>query len=236
MSAAFTKKTFLDEIVSLSNVTKSYGPEKKKILALDSVSLTVKSGELSVVSGPSGSGKSTLLHIMGLLDKPTDGKAVFAGGDVSSMSDKKMAATRNKKTGIVFQSFHLLPRMSSVENVSLPLLYSGMKKKRASEFARDALSRVGLSDRETHRPGEMSGGECQRVAIARAIVNNPLIIFADEPTGNLDQKTGRDILGLFEKIHADKETTVVMITHDESAVSHWGRKIRMRDGKIVCDE
>ena len=225
-----------DKIIELSGITKLYNPGPNEVRALDDISLTIKTTELTVVSGPSGSGKSTLLHMMALLDRPTCGKVVFAGNDVSALSDKKMAFVRNSKIGIVFQSFYLLPRISAVDNVSLPLLYSGFKKKEASEISLGALLRVGLFERAAHLPGELSGGECQRVAIARAIVNNPLIILADEPTGNLDRKTGEEILDLFEKINEKDGTSVVMITHDEGSALRWGRKIRVQDGKIIYDE
>jgi putative ABC transport system ATP-binding protein len=184
--------------------------------------------------GPSGSGKSTLMNILGCLDSPTSGKYILNGHDVSTMLDNDLADIRNKEIGFVFQQFNLLPRLTALENVALPLVYAGISKKSRLEMAMEVLRKVDLMDRSHHRPNEMSGGQCQRVAIARALVNNPSIILADEPTGNLDTKTSYEIMNIFAKIH-DDGNTVVLVTHEEDISNYAKRVIRLRDGVIESD-
>jgi putative ABC transport system ATP-binding protein len=185
--------------------------------------------------GPSGSGKSTLMNILGCLDSPTAGKYILNGQDVSKMEDDDLAAVRNKEIGFVFQQFNLLPRLTALENVALPLVYAGISKKLRNEMAMDVVQKVGLEDRSHHRPNELSGGQCQRVAIARALVNTPSLILADEPTGNLDSKTSIEIMEIFQKIH-DSGNTVVLVTHEEDIAHYAQRVIRLRDGVIETDK
>jgi putative ABC transport system ATP-binding protein len=185
--------------------------------------------------GPSGSGKSTLMNILGCLDSPTSGKYILNGHDVSTMADNDLADIRNKEIGFVFQQFNLLPRLTALENVALPLVYAGISKKTRLEMAMEVLRKVDLTDRSHHRPNELSGGQCQRVAIARALVNNPSIILADEPTGNLDTKTSYEIMNIFSKIH-DDGNTVVLVTHEEDISNYAKRVIRLRDGVIESDK
>ena len=185
--------------------------------------------------GPSGSGKSTLMNILGCLDSPSDGKYILNGHDVSTMLDNELAEIRNKEIGFVFQQFNLLPRLSALENVALPLVYAGIPKKIRNEMAEEVLRKVDLADRSHHKPNELSGGQCQRVAIARALVNNPSIILADEPTGNLDTKTSYEIMNIFSKIHEDGNT-VVLVTHEEDISNYAKRVIRLRDGLIESDK
>jgi putative ABC transport system ATP-binding protein len=185
--------------------------------------------------GPSGSGKSTLMNILGCLDSPTSGTYILNGHDVSKMPDNELAEIRNKEIGFVFQQFNLLPRLTALENVALPLVYSGISKKLRTEMAMEVIKKVDLEDRHHHKPNELSGGQCQRVAIARALVNNPAIILADEPTGNLDTKTSYEIMNIFSKIHADGNT-VVLVTHEEDISNYAHRVIRLRDGVIETDK
>ena len=204
------------------------------INALKSVSIDIYKNEYVALMGPSGSGKSTLMNLLGWLDTPSSGTYTLNGIDVSSMSDNELAEVRNKEIGFVFQTFNLLPRMSSLENVALPLVYSGMKRDIRLERAEEVLSSVGLDGRMMHKPNELSGGQRQRVAIARALVNRPAIILADEPTGNLDSKTSIEIMGLFEEIHK-RGNTVILVTHEPDIALHAHRIIRLRDGLIESD-
>ncbi len=204
------------------------------IEALKSVTINVNRGEYVAFMGPSGSGKSTLMNIIGCLDTPTNGRYVLNGKDVSDMSESELAEIRNKEIGFVFQTFNLLPRMSSLENVALPLIYSGLNKANRTEKAQMALKNVGLADRGKHKPNELSGGQRQRVAIARALVNDPSILLADEPTGNLDSKTSYEIMDLFDQLHR-KGNTIVMVTHEEDIAQYAHRIIRLRDGLVESD-
>ncbi len=205
------------------------------IEALKSISISINKGEYVAFMGPSGSGKSTLMNIVGCLDTPTSGTYILNGKDVSDMSDNELAEIRNKEIGFVFQTFNLLPRSTSLENVALPLIYAGYSKSERTEMALDALKSVGLGDRAKHKPNELSGGQRQRVAIARALVNNPSIVLADEPTGNLDTKTSYEIMDLFEELHS-KGNTIIMVTHEEDIAQYSHRIIRLRDGLIESDQ
>ncbi|MCC7541672.1 MAG: ABC transporter ATP-binding protein [Deltaproteobacteria bacterium] len=220
--------------VVIENLEKVYDAEHEDIAvrAVAGISFSVKSGESVAIIGPSGCGKSTLLHILGCLDRPTKGTYRLGGRNVAELDDDELARLRNQHIGFVFQSFNLLPRMSAVENVELPLLYAGTKRAREKAFA--ALERVGLADRATHMPNELSGGQKQRVAIARAIVTGPSIILCDEPTGALDSKTGREVLALLGRLHADG-ATLLMVTHDLKVARSLQRALHMKDGLIVAD-
>jgi putative ABC transport system ATP-binding protein len=217
------------------NVIETYDLRKTYILgettvhALDGINCSIAEGEMVAITGPSGSGKSTLMHILGCLDTPDDGKYFLAGENVAKMTKDQLAHVRNRRIGFVFQSFNLLPRMSALQNVELPLLYSGAKKPR--ELAKNALETVGLKDRMHHEPNQLSGGQRQRVAVARAIVTNPSMILADEPTGNLDSKTGDEILALFKQLNSEGRT-VIVVTHDRFVASYCGRQISILDGRI----
>lgn len=206
----------------------------EQIFALRSIDLEVQPGEYLAIMGQSGSGKSTLMNIIGCLDRPTAGDYWLNGQRVSTMRDKQLAGARNREIGFVFQTFNLLPRMTALHNVEVPLIYSGMKKRERVEQARAALETVGLSDRMLHRPSEMSGGQRQRVAIARALVTKPSILLADEPTGNLDSSTGEEIMRLFDSIHASGNTLIV-VTHEQHIADHAQRVVRLSDGDIVSD-
>lgn len=208
---------------------------RQELKVLKGVSLDILKNDYVALMGPSGSGKSTLMNILGCLDSPTSGTYVLNGQDVSQMSDDELAEVRNKEIGFVFQQFNLLPRLTALENVALPLVYAGVNKKIRTEKALEVLDQVNLSDRSHHKPNEMSGGQCQRVAIARALVNNPSLILADEPTGNLDSKTSHEIMEIFGKIHA-AGNTVVLVTHEEDIARHAHRIIRLRDGLIETDK
>lgn len=205
------------------------------IKVLKSVSLVVNRGEYVALMGPSGSGKSTLMNILGCLDTPTSGQYVLNGTDVSSLSDNELAEIRNKEIGFIFQTFNLLPRATALENVVLPLIYAGLSKQERNEKALTVLNQVGLSNRVTHKPNELSGGQRQRVAIARALVNQPSILLADEPTGNLDTSTSIEIMGLLHEIH-QQGNTIIIVTHEEDIAQHAHRIIRLRDGEIESDE
>jgi putative ABC transport system ATP-binding protein len=218
-------------MIELENVTKVYPMGATEVRALDGVSLTIADGEWVAITGPSGSGKSTLMAIIGCLDSPTSGIYRLDGIEVERMSDDELAAVRNRKVGFVFQTFNLLARASALENVELPLMYSSVNHRR--EKARAALEAVGLGDRMTHRPSELSGGQQQRVAIARALVTQPSILLADEPTGNLDSKTGREIMALFADLHRTRGITVIFVTHDPAIAASAQRAIHLKDGVIV---
>src|SRR5215218_1597810 len=221
-------------IIHLENIRKNYYLGKQVIEVLKGISLDVFKNEYMALMGPSGSGKSTLMNIIGCLDTATSGVYVLNEKDVSKMPDNDLAEVRNKEIGFVFQQFNLLPRLTAAENVALPLVYNGTSKKLRMEQALEMLNRVGLADRSHHKPNELSGGQCQRVAIARALVNNPSIILADEPTGNLDSKTSYEIMHIFKKIHEDGNT-VVLVTHEED-ISHYAKRIiRLRDGVLESD-
>jgi putative ABC transport system ATP-binding protein len=220
-------------MIDLENITKIYRMGKVEVPALRGITINIKQGEMVAIVGASGSGKSTLMNIIGFLDKPTMGKYTLDGTDVSQLNDNQLAEMRNKKIGFVFQTFNLLPRTSALSNVELPLVYSGgwQKRKRAME----ALERVGLAVRAKHKPTELSGGEQQRVAIARALVNNPTVILADEPTGNLDSAASAEIVSIFCRLNQDG-ITVVMVTHEMDIAKQTQRIVRLLDGKIVSDE
>lgn len=221
-------------IIHLNDIRKSYFMGKEPIEVLKGISLDIYKNEYVALMGPSGSGKSTLMNILGCLDSPTGGKYVLNNHDVSKMPDNDLAEVRNKEIGFVFQQFNLLPRLSALENVALPLIYAGIAKKQRIEMAHDVLNKVGLSSRSHHKPNELSGGQCQRVAIARALINHPSIILADEPTGNLDTKTSIEIMDIFGAIQAGGNT-VVLVTHEEDIANHAHRIVRLRDGVIESD-
>jgi putative ABC transport system ATP-binding protein len=223
-------------MIELENVTKTYRMGQTKVVALDTINLNIDQGEMVAIMGPSGSGKSTLMAILGCLDIPSKGSYRLEGQEVEKLSDNQLAQIRSRKVGFVFQQFNLLSRTDALENVMLPLLYDGVHGKARVEKAKAALETVGLADRMHHNPNQLSGGEQQRVAIARALVNDPTILLADEPTGNLDTKTGEEIIGLFQKLHEEKGQTVIYVTHDSFIARHTQRIIRLVDGKIISDE
>lgn len=225
----------MNAIIHLQEITKNYYLGKQVIEVLKGITLDILKNEYVALMGPSGSGKSTLMNILGCLDTPTTGSYILNGNDVSRMSDNDLAEVRNKEIGFVFQQFNLLPRLTAAENVALPLVYAGVSKKQRLERAMHVLEQVSLADRSHHRPNELSGGQNQRVAIARALVNDPSIILADEPTGNLDSKTSYEIMDIFEQIHA-AGNTVVLVTHEEDIANHAHRIIRLRDGILESDK
>lgn len=225
----------MQPIIHLEDIRKSYYMGKQSLQVLKGIDLDIQKNEYVALMGPSGSGKSTLMNILGCLDSPTGGRYILNGNDVSKMEDNALAEIRNKEIGFVFQQFNLLPRLSAVDNVALPLVYAGIPKKRRTEMAMEVLRKVGLEDRSHHKPNELSGGQSQRVAIARALVNNPSIILADEPTGNLDTKTSIEIMDIFGTIQA-AGNTVVLVTHEEDIANHAHRIVRLRDGLIESDK
>ncbi len=224
-----------EEIIRLEDIRRIYRVGNQEVRALDGVSLSVYKNEYVAIMGPSGSGKSTLMNILGCLDSPSSGKYVLNGLDVSEMEDGELADVRNREIGFVFQSFNLLPRYNALENVALPMVYAGVPAKERKERAAAALESVALSERMEHRPNELSGGQKQRVALARALINNPSIILADEPTGNLDTHTSIEIMRLFDDIYS-RGNTVIVVTHEEDIAAYAHRIIRLRDGKVESDK
>lgn len=224
----------MDSIIHLENIIKTYFMGSNSLTVLKGLSLDIYRNEYVALMGPSGSGKSTLMNIIGCLDTPSEGTYILNGSDVSKMSDDDLAEVRNKEIGFVFQQFNLLPRLTAAENVALPLVYAGVSKKERTDRAMEALNKVGLSERSHHKPNEMSGGQIQRVAIARALVNNPSILLADEPTGNLDSKTSVEVMEIFGKIQ-ESGNTVVLVTHEEDIAGYAKRVVRLRDGVIESD-
>lgn len=224
----------MSSIIHLNNIEKNYFMGNQAISALKGINLDIHLNEYVALMGTSGSGKSTLMNILGCLDSPTAGAYILNGRDVSKMADNDLAEVRNKDIGFVFQQFNLLPRLNAAENVALPLVYAGIAKKERMQRALEVLAKVGLADRSHHKPNEMSGGQMQRVAIARALINNPAIILADEPTGNLDSKTSVEVMEIFSKIQA-AGNTVILVTHEEDIASYARRIVRLRDGVIESD-
>lgn len=225
----------MQSIISVSDISKIYQLGQLQVKALQSISLKIDENEYVALMGPSGSGKSTLMNILGCLDTPSSGKYLLNGIDVSSMTDNELANIRNTQIGFIFQTFNLLPRLTALDNVALPLVYRGNSQKDRTEKAKESLEMVGLGDRMKHKPNELSGGQRQRVAIARAIVGDPAIILADEPTGNLDTKTSIEIMSILEKIH-DHGNTIILVTHEPDISEHAHRIIRLRDGWVESDE
>ncbi len=224
----------MNEVIRLRNIRKSYFLGKQELPVLKGIDLLIGQNEYVALMGPSGSGKSTLMNILGCLDSPSAGEYILNGKDVSKMTDDLLAGVRNVEIGFVFQQFNLLPRLTAMENVALPLIYAGISRKEREERAEAMLDKVGLADRGHHKPNELSGGQSQRVAIARALINNPAILLADEPTGNLDTKTSVEIMELFGKIHTGGNT-VVLVTHEEDIARYTHRIIRIRDGNVESD-
>lgn len=225
-----------DVVIHIKDITKVYSMGEVKVHALRGVSLEVHSGEMVSIMGPSGSGKSTLMNIIGCLDQPTSGEYLLRGQPVSRMDDDQLADIRNRRIGFVFQTYNLLPRTTAITNVEVPLVYAGLKGKERKQRATGALEAVGLADRMKHKPNELSGGQQQRVAIARALVNEPSIILADEPTGNLDTKSGMEIVEIFQRLNRERSITVVFVTHEPDIAQHTRRIIRLLDGLVISDE
>ncbi|MFC4158101.1 ABC transporter ATP-binding protein [Chitinimonas lacunae] len=221
-------------MIELHAVSKRYRMGETEFLALDSVDLTIGRNEYVALLGPSGSGKSTLMNLLGCLDSPTSGRYLLNGRDVSTMNDDELARVRNREIGFVFQSFHLLPRMSVLDNVAQPLVYRGIGRSERERLAQQSLERVGLGDKLRHRPNQLSGGQRQRVAVARALVGRPSLLLADEPTGNLDSRTSEEIMALFDELHRDGQT-VVLVTHEPDIAAYCHRSVRVNDGRIAHD-
>ncbi|HUM50860.1 MAG TPA: ABC transporter ATP-binding protein [Chitinophagales bacterium] len=224
-----------NKIIELKGIKRYFNLGDETIYAIKEINLDIFKNEYVALMGPSGSGKSTLMNILGCLDTPSAGQYFLEGNDVSKVSDNELAAVRNKQIGFIFQTFNLIPRLTTIENVALPLIYAGWSKKQRDERAIEVLQQVGLGDRMKHKPNELSGGQRQRVAVARALVNNPSLILADEPTGNLDTKTSYEIMALFEEIH-NKGNTIVVVTHEEDIALYTHRIVRMRDGLVESDQ
>ena len=222
------------DLISLKNIHKIYNVGGEEVRALDGIDLNIQENEYLAIMGPSGSGKSTLMNMIGCLDTPTSGLYEFEGEMVQVMDDAQLASIRNRKIGFVFQTFNLLPKATAQHNVEIPLVYANIRKDQRTEMASKALHSVGLSDRSHHKPNELSGGQRQRVAIARALVNNPSIILADEPTGNLDSKSGHEIMNILDDLH-DRGNTIILVTHEDEIAQHAHRVIRLLDGKIIED-
>ena len=223
------------ELINLSDIYKIYNVGGEEVRALDGVDLTINNNEYLAIMGPSGSGKSTMMNMIGCLDTPTSGIYHFEGEEVHIMDDAQLASIRNRKIGFVFQTFNLLPKASALHNVEIPLVYANIRKEKRIDMASKALKDVGLEDRMHHKPNELSGGQRQRVAIARALVNNPSIILADEPTGNLDSKSGHEIMEILDNLHSTGNT-IILVTHEDDIAKHAKRTIRLFDGKIIKDE
>ncbi len=224
-----------NNVVRIQDVKKIYRMGKMEVAALNGVSVDISRGEFVSIMGPSGCGKSTLMHILGCLDRPTEGKIFLDEVDVGGLDDNQLADIRNKKVGFVFQTFNLLPKLNAIENIELPLIYAGISLEERRRRALELLELVGLKDRANHRPSELSGGQSQRIAIARALINNPSIILADEPTGNLDSKSGAEIIHLFKELN-EKGITLIMVTHDQDIGRNSKRIVRLKDGLIIEDE
>jgi putative ABC transport system ATP-binding protein len=223
-----------EEVIRTVSLTRHFILGKERIEVLKGIDISVKKNDYVAFMGPSGSGKSTFMNIIGCLDVPSSGEYWLNGSNVAKLNDHQLAAVRNKEIGFIFQTFNLLPRYTALENVALPLVYAGLPKKQRLEMASEALSQVGLADRMKHKPNELSGGQRQRVAVARALVNNPTILLADEPTGNLDSKTSYEIMGLFDQLH-QRGNTLIVVTHEEDIARHASRIVRLRDGLIASD-
>lgn len=224
----------MSSVITIRDITRDFYLGQEVVKVLKGINLDIEKGEYVAIMGPSGSGKSTLMNLLGCLDTPTSGQYILNGKDASKMSDDELAEIRNKEIGFVFQTFNLLPRTTALDNVALPMIYAGINKKDRVARAEEVLADVGLADRMDHRPNQLSGGQRQRVAVGRALVNNPSIILADEPTGNLDSKTSVEIMALFDQIHADGNT-VILVTHEEEIAKHAHRIIRLRDGMVESD-
>lgn len=224
----------MEKVIEIKKITRNFQLGQEVVHVLKGIDLHIDKGEYVAIMGPSGSGKSTLMNLLGCLDTPTSGSYVLNGSDVSKMSDDELADIRNKEIGFVFQTFNLLPRTTALDNVALPMIYAGATKNQRNERAKEVLTNVGLADRMDHKPNQLSGGQRQRVAVGRALVNNPSIILADEPTGNLDSKTSLEIMHLFDKIH-QAGNTVILVTHEEEVAEHAHRIIRLKDGMIESD-
>ncbi len=225
----------MSSVIKIRQITRDFNLGQEVVKVLKGIDLEIEKGEYVAFMGPSGSGKSTLMNLLGCLDTPTSGQYILNGKDVSKMTDDELAEIRNKEIGFVFQTFNLLPRTTALENVALPMIYAGASKSQRKERAEKVLADVGLADRMDHKPNQLSGGQRQRVAVGRALVNNPSIILADEPTGNLDSKTSLEIMNLFDEIHRSGNT-VILVTHEEDIARHAHRIIRLRDGMIESDE
>lgn len=229
-----SRELFDMEIIKTINLTKKYKLGAYEVIALNDVNITIKKNEFVAIMGPSGSGKSTLMNLLGCLDTPSEGKYFLNDEDVSILEEDELAEIRNKEIGFVFQMFNLMPRLTALENVELPLIYAGIPSEERKERAKQALEQVDLLKRANHRSNELSGGERQRVAIARALVNNPSIILADEPTGNLDSKAGKEIMSIFSKLHSQGQT-IILVTHEKEIAEYAQRKILLKDGKVETD-